>query len=216
MQLLTNGESIVATARELLVIEVLQLVEKRKTEDIALEIKTLLGNYRVQEKVKKRTRGLIAREALFQDITVICAEATCDKIMLRTTIDEYRVQQKSTNPFRGKKEKKINSTAAFGTRKQASDVIKAKNLLSTELGFGATGATKLDPIAGGPRHKPTARAHCPKCHGDSVASAPSSTENYIYCYLCGWRKYSSAFDGDMNSSLGKEIFARVFDGEDHK
>lgn len=204
-----------ATAREILLKEVLYVVNKQKQQDVSLHLKFILESYRVQEKIAKKKEGVIARDALFEDISTALINFETDKAKLRQILNEYRVQhKKGSNPF-ARIRSKGDSTAPK-EQKNSADVQKAATLAFTATSGDKLETTKVDPVVSEIRTKPSIRGNCPKCHSLSVSSAPSTAETYIYCYLCGWRKYFSGIDGDIKNTLGKELFSRIFDGDDHK
>lgn len=204
----------VATAREVLLDEIWQLNAARANSLYREKTELVLAHYRVQAKAQKDRKNVIAREALLEDINFFVGDSSWSKAGLALILQKYRVQRKEAPKIKANKSSKKGDDHLKSA--EGSDVRKTKALISSGKENISSQTLKGDPIAGGPRIKPAPRASCPKCHGESVTSAPSTTENYIYCYLCGWRKYSTGFDSDMNCSLGKEIFSRVFDGDDHK
>jgi len=206
----------VATAREILLDEVLGLVKEQEIEHGGAQLKVVLANYRVQEKIQKKKQGLIARDALFEDIMAVLAGEHGVSGALAEVLNEYRVQQKNSNSTKTNRNKGVEGRLKHPVAGTERDVAKTRALAAATLTPGSSVGLKNEPIAGGPPLKPRVRGSCPKCHGQSVTSAPAASEYYVYCYLCGWRRYFTGLEGDIKSSLGKEIFSRVFDGDDHK
>ena len=179
-----------ATARDLLLVELLKLFNTAYTERSEQTLVKSLERFRVQAKSASASTHGTARELLIHDLKTLWLERPkadlADSILL--VLSRYRMQLKPLEAKQGAKSR--------------------SKMLSQMSANGVTG----EPVAGGPQRRQRIRGECPKCHSMGVVLARSySGDEYCSCIYCGYQTYRAAMDLEFDLPMAAELLNRRFD-----
>ncbi|MES2504075.1 MAG: hypothetical protein V4534_04270 [Myxococcota bacterium] len=184
-----------ATARDTLLQELLQLLGAPHTERSESILLSVLDRFRIQSKSGPDNKKGTARELILSQLHELWENAAKEELShgIGQVIHQYRMQLKQGG------EKKNES-------KEKAKVVSTKVLPVKQ---------KVEPLAGGPQKRQRVRGECPKCHSMGVVLARSySGDEYFSCIYCGYQSHRAAMDLEFDLPLAAELLNRRFDDKD--
>lgn len=229
------------TAREKLYDEVIGMIASPPGPHAEGEMRKVMSRYRVQTKPGVDIPpGATARDALGDRLLDLWRTQPADiKTKIGTSIDEFRMQLKSSGPTpsssRPAMPPKARVPAAGGAPLPAvtddeetgngarspsppprDPTAPARPVAALSMGEAPTPAMRrparatAEPVAGGPRKRGRSRGECPKCHSMGVVLARSySGDEYFSCIYCGWQAYKPTEEDDPNASLAVRLLGQT-------
>ena len=217
---------IVATAREALFCEFIELARESFDNKAKDKLSNFLLKFRIQAKTSMIVAsGITAREHL-GNLLVEAWKNDYDELptVSQKIINSFRMQLKGVQPESTKDRSvylqaplrpKLNQENLRG--RSNTNILDRMAAIGQSVAEENTNQAKLQPqpVAGGPQRKRKARGECPKCHSHGVVLAKSySGDEYFSCIYCGFQAYRNAIDMKIDLPLAAELLSRRFDERD--